>query len=168
MYEYIPTAKKKREFWTVAILSVTAAILFVFSTQPYCVYPALWQLTSVVLLVAVIMLVSNCLLREFLYRVAPREGIDGGFSLDFTVVECHGKRRTVVCRISVEDIKEIVPLTPENKKQFFKTPRGKFVYRYVSRLAPRNACRLTVRNEEEVFYLFIVADECLLEMLKKR
>ncbi len=167
MYEYIPTAKKKREFWTVAILSVLAAFLFGFSTQPFCPYPAFWQLASVLLLVAVIMLVSNCLLRGFVYRVAPREDTDEESPCDFTVTECYGKRKTVVCRISLADIVEITPITAETRKLLAKSTRGKPTYRYYAELSPQNSYLLTVQNGEEHFYLFIVADERLIEMLEK-
>ena len=166
MYEYIPMTKKKKEFFTVAILSVLATALFCFSMQSVWPYPALWQAASVLLLVAVVMLVSKCLLRSFVYRVAPRRDAAEDAPPDFTVIECYGKRSTVVCRISIADIEEITPITQENKKQISEAAKGKPLYRYYSELSPQNAYQLTVQNGEEVFYLCIVADERLIEMLK--
>jgi len=167
MYEYIPNSKKKKELWLVAILSVTAAVLFTCSKQSFCPYPALWQTASVVLLVEVVMLVSNCLLRSFVYRVAPREDAPDA-PCDFTVVERRGKQHSTVCRISVGDITQILPITAENRKQLTKETRGKPTYRYYAELSPQPLFRLTVQNEEELFYLFIIADERLMEMLKTR
>lgn len=166
MYEYIPTTKKKTEFFAVAILSVLATVLFCFSMQAFCPYPALWQMASVLLLVAVIMLVSKCLLRRFVYRVAPRKDAAEEAPPDFTVIECYGKRSTVVCRISIADIEEITPIAPENKKQIAEAAKGKPFYRYYSELSPQNAYQLTVQTGEEFFYLCIVADDRLIEMLK--
>ena len=166
MYEYIPTVKKKKEFFTVAILSVLAVFLFCFSKQSFCPYPGFLQMACMFLLVAVIMLVSKCLLRSFVYRVAPRRDAAEDAPPDFTVTECYGRRSTVVCRISVTDIEEIAAVTPENKRQLAETAKGKPTYRYYSELSPQNSYRLTVRNGEDVFYLFIVSDEQLIALLQ--
>ncbi|MBQ7346430.1 MAG: hypothetical protein IJW55_00580 [Clostridia bacterium] len=167
MYEYTPKTQKKKEFLIVAILSVAAAFLFCCSTLPSCLYPSLWQLTCVFLLVAVIMLVSKCLLRSFVYRVAPREDVEGDAPPDFTVTECYGKRSAVVCRISVADIEAVTPVTPQNRKALAAMGKGKSVYRYFSELSPQNLCWLTVRDGDNLFYIRIVADENLISALQK-
>lgn len=168
MYEYTPRSRRKKEFWIVAILTLAATFLFCCSTLPNCPYPSLWQLTCVVLLVAVIMLVSKCLLRSFIYRVELREGasVDEA-AYDLIVLECYGKRRTVVCRVALSDIENVRCVTQENRKELFKQLRGKQVYRYFSELTPTNSYLLTLSNADMEGYLWIVADERLLLMLQK-
>ena len=75
-------------------------------------YPALLQLIGVGLMVAAILLVGHYQTR-YTYRIEP--DARGGEGRDFVVIQHKGRRETVVCRLGVEDVREIEHQTPENR-----------------------------------------------------
>lgn len=80
-------------------------------------YPALLQVLGVGLLVASILLVGHYQTR-YTYRVEPDSR--GGEGHDFVVVQHKGRREMVVCRLGVEDVREIEHQTPDNRDDIKK------------------------------------------------
>ena len=80
-------------------------------------YPAALQLVGVGLMVASILLIGHHQTR-YTYRIEddPR----GGEGHDFVVVQCKGRRELVVCRLGLEDVREIERQTPENRDELKK------------------------------------------------
>ncbi len=164
-YEYDPKSDKKREKLAMMGLLILAAALFGFSQIPSLPYPSLAQLLMVFSLVGVVMLVSRCLLRRFLYAVVPSDtGVIG--ARDFVITEYYGNHVSVVCRISVSDIAEVTRLTHENRKEISQKLRQQRVYYYTAQLWGDGFYLLTVRDEDEVFYIRILADTELLDTLE--
>lgn len=166
MYEYDPKLPKQRERILLFAFLFFAAILFAVSAMPGVAFPALYQLISVLLLVGVVMLVSRCMLRRFVYRVEPREGAQPQDPCDLVITEYYGNHASVVCRISVADIENITRLTHENSKEVSAMLRQQRVYHYTALLWSDQIYLLTVRDEDEVFYIRILADNTLLSVLK--
>lgn len=164
-YEYDPKSPKKREKLATFGLLALAALLLGLSQAPGIPYPALFQLCMVFALVGVVMLVSRCLLRRFVYTVCEPEGADRT-APDLVITEYYGNHVTVVCRISLNDIAEITPLTAENRKSVSQMLRQQRVYHYTAQLWGEGIYLVRVCDEDEVFYLRIVADDTLISTLK--
>jgi len=86
---------------------------------------------------------------------------------DFVVTEYYGRRVTVVCRVSVDDIEEIVPITKENRREWKTKQSGRFFYDYTADLFSQNRFIIVVTDGEHLFTARILADETLLNLLKK-
>ena len=162
MYEYFPKEPKKRERLLLACLAVGAFSLYGISRIPAMPFPAIWQLLAVVLLGGVVVVLTQYLIRDFCYRIEMSE--DGAVP-DFTVTEYCGKRITVVCRISLNDIVELRPITDKEYKHLTRTQKGRRVYDYTCRIDPGNLYLLTARDKDELYDVRIVADERLAEYL---
>ena len=164
-YEYDPKAPKRREKLAAMGLLALAALLFGVAQIPGVPYPALLQLCMVFALVGVVMLVSRCLLRRFVYTVCEPEDTNRT-APDLVITEYYGNHVTVVCRISLADIAEITHLTPENRKAVSQKLRQQRVYHYTAQLWGEGMYLVRVCDEDEVFYLRIVADDTLISTLK--
>lgn len=96
---------------TIWVLLICGIVLFVASLyQPNL--PAATQLIGVMLMTVAILLVGHYQTR-YTYRIEddPR----GGEGHDFVVIQLRGRRETVVCRLGLEDVREIEEQTPENR-----------------------------------------------------
>lgn len=167
MYEYDPKSPKKKEKLLLFALLFGAALLFGVSHISDLPIPALPQLGALFCLVGTVMITGRCLLRRFVYRVDVREDGNAGDPPDLTVTEYYGNHVSVVCRISVADIETVTHITPQNRKELSEMLRQKRVYHYTACLFSDELYLLTVRDEDEVFYIRILADHSLLAALKK-
>lgn len=168
MYQYEPKDPKKQEKLILLSLLVGAAILLSVASIPQMIYPVLLQLPAVLLFVAVVMIAGKCLLCRYSYRVEMRSGGAAGEPMDFLITQYQGDRASVVCRISVADIEEIVRSTPQSHKQIKQMLKKGRVYNYTARLSLNDAYLVTVRDGEELLYLWILADELLLSLLNTK
>lgn len=160
MYQYDPKPEKKREKLLVFGMLSLALLLFVVSKMPNMKYPAFFQLFAVCFLAAAVFVASRCLLRRYVYQIEP--GTDENVTPDFTVTEYYGNHVTVVCRISAADVEKILPVTAQNRKEISSMIRKKRVYYYTATLWANNKYLLLVRDEDETFYMHILADSRLL------
>ena len=165
MYNYEPKLKKTREKLTLLILGFTVALLFAYAALPNSPFPALLQLVGMAWLVLAVMIACKCLLCRYAYTVAPREYAEADEPYDFTVTEIQGKRRAVVCRISLAEVESVEQVNNENRKQITQALKGNSVYRYIAQLSLDNTYLVTVRDGDRHFYLFILADQTLLSLL---
>lgn len=166
-YEYDPKSPKKREKLAAFGLLALAALLFGVARIPGIPYPALLQLCMVFALIGMVMLISRCLLRQFIYTVCEPESGDRGVA-DLVITERYGNHVTVVCRISVGDIAEITRMTAENRRETSEMLRRQRVYHYTAQLWGDGFYLLRVLDEDEVFYLRIVADDGLISTIKSQ
>ena len=165
MYEYFPKEPKKQEMMILAGLLGSGFFLYGFSRIPDLPFPALLQLFSVILMVGAVIVLTRYLLRDFCYRIEPREESD---IPDFTVTEYCGKRISVVCRISLNDITEVRPMTVKEARNLAKGQKSRRVYDYTCRINPENLYLLTVSAGEDTFDIRIIADKALTEFLLRR
>ena len=165
MYEYIPTYSRKKERLTVFTLLSLAVVLLVVSRIEEIPFPALWQLAAVCVLTGMVTVLCRFWLRSYIYRVSPQEDNLSG-TMDLIVVERLRGRDQVVCRVSVSDIESITPITPSIKSELRKKRRGSRVWLYYAELSAPNLYQLTVRDDDDVFFLLIQSDQTLISVLK--
>ncbi len=167
MYEYAPKPKKTKEKLIFALSLVLAAACFGVSHIPAVPYPAVYQLLMVFCLVGTVMILVRCLMRNYVYRVEPRENAAPDEPPDFTVTEVYGNRRSVVCRISAGEVRRIERVTRENRSALSTAQKRKRVYYYTAQLQPSNLWVLAVEEEGEEFFVRICADEGLIQILNR-
>ena len=107
------------------------------------------------------MLFSLCMMRSYVYAV--EEGRDGAF--DFVITEYYGRRRTVVCRVSLSSVRSVVPC---EKKSANKAPKPRsdakrFVY--TALLFDEARYLVEIEEGEASCLICICADEALLRLL---
>ncbi len=160
MYEYAPKPRKLREKIRMSVCLFFGVLLYGFGQ--ILPYPMLCQFASVALLTAAVLITVRFLLRDYVYRVSIGED---GSTADLTVAEIMGKRNTVVCRVSVSEIRGITPISALSSKEI-KNKCGKSpLYRYVSQWKPADAYLLEIFDEEKNYFLEISADQRLLDLL---
>lgn len=88
------------------------ALFLAVSYLPNIPYPAVLQLAALAMLVLATVLIGH-LQTTYTYRIEddPR----GGEGHDFVVLQRKGRRETVVCRLGLEDVRQIEQQTPENR-----------------------------------------------------
>lgn len=101
----------------VIFVSVSCGILLFVAAMYQPSLPAVTQLVGVAFMTVGIALVGHYQTR-YTYRVEddPR----GGDGHDFVVVQMRGRREIVVCRLGLEDVREIEHQTPENRSALKK------------------------------------------------
>ena len=168
MYEYQPKLSKQKERILTLLLGVSGVLLFAVSQIYGVPFPAFVQLFGVLLLGGAIIIASRYLLRDFCYTVAPRADASLDAPQDLTVTELCGKRRRVVCILSVAEILDATPCTAENKQMRRAQMSGATVYRYVASLWEGDVWLLEVRHDEMRFFLEIHADKRLISSILNR
>lgn len=165
MYEYAPVLTKRKER-LIAILSLFMGLmLFGFSQINGIPFPVIYQLVGIAFIAAFIILISRYLMRRYVYAI---EAAGENTAPDFVVTEYYGRRISVVCRISVTDIEEILPITRENRKELRAKQKGRFYYDYTADLFSQNRYLITVTDGEHHFCARILADEELIKWLERR
>lgn len=160
-----PTPDKRREKHLVFLLTILGILLFVISGLPGMLLPGLWQLFAVASLAFAIYVLALCLLRRYVYALEPRENAPAETPLDFTVTELRGKRRTVVARFSVEDLREIRPVTEGNRRAVAKEMRGKRCFDYSGVLFAEPTAYIEAEVSGETVFVKILAEERFLGAL---
>ncbi len=162
MYEYSPKEKKTREkalFWISLLLG---SFSFGISSIEGIALPFLYQLFAVLFFTAAVVVAVRYLMRSYRYRL---EQTDCG--IDFTVTEQYGKRITVICRISLEEIKEIRAASEMDKGQTRKWIGQKLLYPYVASIRPKDLAYLLAQSNETQYLIKICADEGLIDAIKR-
>lgn len=167
MYEYAPKSKKIREKVVLGISLALAAACFGVSNLPEIPFVAFYQLVMVFCLMCAILVTVRCLMRNYVYCVAPRADGQDGDPPDFTVTEIYGNRVSVVCRISVNDLRGVVRVTRKNKSAVSAMQKRKRVYHYTASLRPDPLYILVAEEEGEEILLHICADEGLIHELTR-
>lgn len=161
MYEYAPTfAKKKEKLLAFGLLALGLGIYFT-AFLPQAPYPALLQILGVFCLCGMILVYSLVIAKRYVYAIEQNE--EG--SADFIITEYTGRRRTVVCRVSLSSVLMAVPCNEETRKKYAAECRGKHFYRYTGVLF--DEARYYLRMEEcgESFWVQICANKDLIAAL---
>ena len=124
-----------------------AAVLFalglgMYLLSPLTPYPAIFQTVAIAALCAAIFFVARHQ-EKFTYRLEP--DIRGGEGTDFVVVQKKSRQEITVCRLGVEDVREIDRQTPDNAaelKQKFASAHTQ-VHSYCVDMLPQNSVYLT-------------------------
>lgn len=133
MYDYIPKRKNKKAATYTALFSGLAAIAFLCGGY-LGDYRYIAELAAVFSMAVAILLAGRYLLKDYVYSLKETE--DG---VDFIVVEVQGKRRSVVCRIGVEEIRETVKETSETREAVAARLKGVKKYDYCLDISPESA-----------------------------
>ena len=161
MYEFTPAPKRTGEkLWMSVCLLLGAASYGFGQILPY---PVVYQLLAVILFTVSVTISVRYLLRDYVYRV---EADDRGISTDLIVTEVMGRRRTVVCRISVDQIGQILSATEVAAQKSHRSIKKKGLYRYVSQMGSNGSAFLEILDDEKVYFLEIYADQALISLLK--
>ncbi len=167
MYEYAPVLPKKKERILMLLSLLLGLSLFGFSQIPSIPFSMIYQLLGFLSLLVFIFFVSRYLVRRYVYRIEPRSDGGAGDAPDFVITEHYGRRITVVCRVSVSDIEEILPITQENQTVIKEKQKGCSIYDYTADLFSQNRYLVTIADGEQRFCVRILADKELLKWLKK-
>jgi hypothetical protein len=167
MYYYEPEQPKKKERLLFFVLAAIVAILFGTSSISGMPYPWILQSVSVFFLVGAILLLTQCLSVCYTYAIEQREGALGGTMRELVVTRIVGKRMTVVCRVPVSDIFEIIPINRHNRRDRRALTRGKNHYRYTACLFADNRVLLAIRENDSMAYVQILADKHLVSFLRE-
>lgn len=165
MLEYSTKGKKKRERIVLAVSLALGACSFGFSMIPKVMYPMLYQLLAVLCFGTGVWMLIRYLMRDYIFRISLREDGKNGLP-DFTVTESYGKKRTVVCRVSVEDVLSVEEVTKENRRALKAKQKGKDVYVYTGEMRPPKLYLLTLIDGETTIFLYFYAEEAFVQALK--
>ena len=158
MYDHRPSRTDATAKRAVFLLLVAAAAALVGSALVPSGSLAL-QCLGLFLLLPATQLAARYLALQYLYRIRPRE--DGSTDLEVYTYR-GGARMQLVCRIALSDVKEISPLTKENRKPQAGTKR----YHYAPDMHPANATVLSVDNADGACELLLAPDETMLTLLR--
>ena len=160
MYEFAPKLKKIGEKLWMSVFLFFGVLSYSFGQ--ILPYPMACQLLSVILLTGAVLITVRYLLRDYIYCV---ETDADGTPADLVVVEIMGKRRTVVCRVRVTEVGQILLGREIGSKKDLRRLQKKGVYRYVSQMSRKNSAFLEILNDENCTFLEIYADQQLISML---
>lgn len=162
MYAYRPRFEKKKEKLLVLFLAVLGIVLYVTAQFPQVPFRTLMQMVALGCLVSMILLISMCILRRYEYVLEETE--EG--KTDFVITEYYSRRKTVVCRVGLDDVGWVAPYASELKKTISKEKHK--IYSYTGVLFDEKRFIVEVNAHGEYFFVIICADETLLNLLLKR
>ncbi|MBQ9784748.1 MAG: hypothetical protein IJW29_04535 [Clostridia bacterium] len=158
MYEYAPKFEKKKEKRLTALVLVVGLLIYFVSYIPNVPYGVLFQIAGICGMAAMILLFSLVVARNYVYTV--KEDEEG--ELDFIITEFYGKRRTVVCRVSVSSIRMAIPCNEETQAQLASEKNGKRLYNYTGVLFDEERYCLKIVEGGETFLVKICANKDLI------
>ena len=161
MYVYHPNFKKKKEKLLAWFLVALGVVLYITSQYPGAPIPGLIQILGVCSLAGTILVVSMSILRSYSYELVEDE--EG--KTDFVITEHYSRRKTVVCRVGLDDVASVAPYTSELKDTLSKAKQK--VYSYTGVLFDENRFVVEMNAHGEHFWVIICADETLLNLLVK-
>jgi len=164
MYAYHPQFKKKKEKMLAWFFVALGAVLYITSQYPGAPVPGILQIIGVGSLAGSILLVSMCILRSYSYEIVAGE--EEG-KLDFVITEHYSRRKTVVCRVGLDEVVAVVPFE-ESAQRKVKVEKGKEkVYTYTGVLFDEKRYCVQICTQGEQIFVIICADEALLNILSK-
>ena len=159
MYAYHPQFKKKKEKLLAWFLVAIGVVLYITSQYPGAPIPGILQILGVCSLAGSILLVSMCVLRSYSYEIVEGEEEE---KRDFVITEHYSRRKTVVCRVGIDDVVSVQELDPKWKKG------QETLYTYTSILFDEKRYLVEMQAHGEHFFVIICADEALLKLLTER
>ncbi len=166
MYEYAPRFQKKKEkvlCWFFALIGCLLVLLpsFLGELLPF---PAAVQALGVGCIAVMILIFSLVVSKHYIYSITEADE-DG--NVDLLITECAGPRRTVVCRVSVTSVLEVIPVTEETRKTYASRASGMQQYNYTGVLFGEDQRYLKIEEGGESFLVRICATDDLLSHLNR-
>lgn len=162
MYEFAPKLNKIREKLWMSVFLFFGVLSY--SLGQILPYPMACQLLSVILLTGAVLITVRYLLRDYIYRVETDEN---GEPICLVVIEVMGKRRTVVSRVSVGEIGQILLGRELGTKKDLRWLQKRGVYRYISQMSREESAFLGILDDEKCAFLEIFADQQLISILRQ-
>ena len=158
MYDYQPPRQNAiARLLTVLLFALSAACFVLSSFLP--TLPMIPQAVGLALLVPAIQIVTRYVVTRYLYRICPYE--DGNTDLEIYAYR-GGARMQLVCRVGLEEITAVAPLSQGNAKP----PRGLRRYNYCPDMRPQSALVLSITNGDGDCEIIFCPDERIAAMLK--
>ena len=164
MYAYRPQFEKKKEKLLCLALAILGVVLYGSSQIPNAPFPGVIQILGVGCFAAAVLVVSMCLMRRYDYVLEENEK----GSVDFIITEYYSRRKTVVCRVSLSDIRSVLPLTKENEEQHKALKKQGTHYSYTGVLFDEKRYLVEMNPHGGHIFVGICADETLLKLLTNR
>ncbi len=161
MYEYRPQFEKKKEKWLALFLTAVGIVLYISAHIPGVPFPAFIQIVAVACLAGMILLVSMCVMRRYDYVLEQAEN----GKIDFIITEYYGRRTTVVCRVGLDDVRSVLPLTKETEEQYKALKKQGTHYSYTGLLFDEDRYLVEMEAHGEHIFVRICADETLVKLL---
>ena len=157
MYEHTPQPNKKIPYIAVFFFMIAGILLFMPVDLPFDA--SLWMRSFGIWAFALAFIFADrYLLTSYTYII---EQTDSG-SIDFLVSELHFRRRRTVCRISLDEIKDI---RPDEKGKKSKLPKKARVFYYLAELPVRQAYILRIENEDGELFIKFSPDARMAELI---
>lgn len=158
MYDYrVPRQNVKAKLLALLFLMLTVGA---FVGSAFTPYPSILQCVGLACLFPMIQIVARYMAVQYLYRLRPYE--DG--NVDFEVYAYRGgSRMQLVCRVGLEEVVAVTPLSAENKKP----PKGVKRYGYQMDIAPEGAVVVSITNGDGDCELLLVPDAYIEEALRE-
>ena len=160
MYEYRPQHTNNRARLLVLGLAALAATALIGSAA-VPKYPFILQSLGLLLLLPTVQLLTRFVITQYLYRITPYES--GEIDLEIFAYR-GGNKMQLVCRIGLEEITAVMPLSAQNKKP----KNGVCRYNYCPDLAPERASVLSITNTDGDCEILFSPDEGMLEILNRK
>lgn len=146
---------------------IAAFLLFGVSNMESMVYPLVYQLTGILLLVVGTYFLTRYVLKKYRYEIIQSDIVDtwGEPVFDLVITETTGKRVVVVAKVALRDIamldvidkRKDKNLAKEKVRQICEIPQtegGRYiVYRYANTPFMSLACYLQIPSENSVLVI---------------
>ena len=159
IYEVKPQRKSMRAATLLLLLLPLVAIAF-GAASLFAAYRAILQCVGLLLLIPVIRILARYFLVQYLYRLCVRE--DGVIDLEVFTFR-GGSRMQLVCRVGVDELTAVLPLTEENEKP----PHGVRRFNYHPDMAPREGLLLSVKNGDGTCEILLANESELYRLLTR-
>ena len=159
MYEYRPQHTNNRARMLVLGLAALAASALI-SSAFVPKYPFILQSLGLLLLLPTVQLLTRFVVTQYLYRITPYES--GEVDLEIFAYR-GGNKKQLVCRVGLEEITAVTPLSAQNKKP----QNGVCRYNYCPDLAPERAGVLSITNADGDCEILFSPDEKLTAIIEQ-
>ncbi len=160
MYEYSFIPEGKNKYAQLLCLLGFAAGLGFFYTANLLSPPFIYQTLGVCFLVLAIFMATRYLVKQYAYSTTDR-GLEG---YDLVINEINGKKSTVVCRISIDEITDFLPAHRKTGKELRRDKP--LCFNYCPEMFPKGAYYVKASLPEGVALIKFCPDEKMIKILK--
>ncbi len=168
---YRKTITPKNTFGKIAALLclLCGAALFILSNGSLIPFPAIAQISGLLLLTAAIYIASVYLLKQFTFMVVrnDRDGASDKDIYDLIITEKKGLKDMKVCHIGLSDIQGIRVVDAKNRKAVRNKRKKMRRFTYNTEFAASKAMEIVAEVDSESYSIFITYDEELFDILSK-
>jgi hypothetical protein len=161
-YSVVPKPQN-RIAMTISAVCFAVALIGIYGSQAVSAYPVVLQAIGLAALVASIYMLTRAQVK-YIYAIEPDD--TNPEENDLVIARLQGKRRTVVCRLAVKDVREIDVATAENKKALADKYHGDVVHNYCPELLPARSAYLHFEDMAPGTVLSATEDETQLPSVR--